>query len=66
MAKDTTEVKDKIIQTMVTEETLTELQQEASKLGLTMSAYVRTLILSRNDNPIHRAIIGARSDSGVK
>lgn len=48
--------KDQIIQTMVTRDTRTRLQQEADLLGLTMSAYLRNIIMSRNATPIYTAV----------
>lgn len=48
--------KDQIIQTMVTQDTRAALTAEAEALGLTMSAYLRTIIMSRNNSPLFKKI----------
>lgn len=49
-------VKDQIIQTMVTEALREQLTKEAQSLGLTMSAYLRTIIMSRETKPFHAVV----------
>lgn len=45
--------KDKIVQALVTSSTRQELEHEAQNVGLSLSAYVRTIILSRRTTPIY-------------
>lgn len=54
--KDPKDPKDQIIQTMVTKEDRELLQNEADTLGMTMSAYLRNIIMHRSNTPIYGAI----------
>lgn len=58
--------KDQIIQTMVTINTRAQLQQEADALGLTMSAYLRNIIMSRSQTPIYIAVDTLLKNEGTK
>ena len=48
--------KDQTIQTLVSQEIREQLQREADLLGMTMSAYIRTVILSRQSTPIYSVV----------
>ena len=48
--------KDQTIQTLVSQDIREQLQREADLLGMTMSAYIRTVILSRQSTHIYSVV----------
>lgn len=48
--------KDQIIQTMITKADRDILQEEADLMGMTMSAYLRNLINTRQTTPIYAVV----------
>lgn len=44
--------KNQLLQTTVSEEVYNKLKQEADSIGLSLSAYTRSLIMSRTQSPI--------------